>query len=640
MCKCFNKYFGYLKKQQGFSLIELSVVISVAAAATVGVLSWTQPTISTNSTKAIETRHKMQEVQKSIEAFRVRTKRLPCPADPLMRSDSTRSSIGTDYITPTATSHDYYINNFGMEDLDTTQSSVNGVDTRGVDCPVSVGAIPVFSLGLDESYMHDAWGRRMTYHVAPTLCGADTGVPGSPTATDISISQSIGCTDNDYKNKTGNITVTNGSTTLTTSSAFVLVSHGANGAGAFLPSGTKLAASGNANEAENSNGDTTYIKADQNATFDDIVIFATRNQIESQVNRKNIKNISVTDCETNSQVLKNITLTEAAAMTSVNSYTQHSGAKNTGDQILLGILKNTQNICISYYGASAATINGKTWSGAQCPGNNNPGSNGSTYLTTDGSCLCDSGLWDGNCTTTFTPKSISGLQLWIDANDSTTLFTDLACMDGSPANNASIKCWKDKSGNTNNAIGINAPIYKTNSMNGKAIIRFDGQNLLVGTSLLNSINTGNVTVFIVAKNSDIGNSVLVGVPDISEVRFNIHLPWSDENIYWDFGYMVGGGGGRIFNYWGGYEGTTYVWTFNAAYGSGVGSQNIWRNGTRIQSNTTSKNPSYGTTYGLSLGGKTGAYFSGDLAEITIYNTALSDTERQNIETYLKTKWGI
>ena len=50
------------------------------------------------------------------------------------------------------------------------------------------------------------------------------------------------------------------------------------------------------------------------------------------------------------------------------------------------------------------------------------------------------------------PTDIAGLQLWLDASDSTTLFTDsagttLATADGDP-----IGCWKDKSGNGNNVI--------------------------------------------------------------------------------------------------------------------------------------------------------------------------------------------
>ena len=57
-------YFS--KRRKGFSLVELSVIMSVAAAAIVGFLSWTQPPISTNAIKAVQTRTKLIEIQKSV----------------------------------------------------------------------------------------------------------------------------------------------------------------------------------------------------------------------------------------------------------------------------------------------------------------------------------------------------------------------------------------------------------------------------------------------------------------------------------------------------------------------------------------------------------------------------------------------
>lgn len=50
-----------------------------------------------------------------------------------------------------------------------------------------------------------------------------------------------------------------------------------------------------------------------------------------------------------------------------------------------------------------------------------------------------------------------------------------------------------------------------------------------------------------------------------------------------------------------------------------------------------------TNDGIMIGGRTGTpalWLDGDIAEILIYDTALSDTDREAVEQYLGEKWGI
>lgn len=70
--------------------------------------------------------------------------------------------------------------------------------------------------------------------------------------------------------------------------------------------------------------------------------------------------------------------------------------------------------------------------------------------------------------TGFNPKSISGLKLWLDATDSTTI----------TLNGSSVSEWRDKSGNAfhfSQSTSNNQPSY-TGTINGKSAIAFDGTN--------------------------------------------------------------------------------------------------------------------------------------------------------------------
>lgn len=656
MKKLFFRLKLLLKPNRGFSLVELSVVISVAASATVGMLAWTQPTSATNALKSAETTKRMQEIQKAIENFRVLNKRLPCPADPLMRNDNTRAPLGTNYLIPTGASTNSYKNDYGMEDLYTSEAS--GLITPGVNCPISVGAVPVFSLGLDESYITDGWGRLFTYHVSPSLCGIDTY-----TTADLAnaATEKVGCTEKDYRNKTGTIFVDNYAATvsLTKSAAFTLVSHGVNGFGAFLPSGVKLPASADAKEVENSDGDTSYVKNIQTTVFDDIVVFETKNYLESLSNRKSVKHLTVEQCQANSQALSKVTLTEVAAMKAMTSYQQNtidaSAIQNTGDKALLGILKATQTICVSYYGAAPATINGKTWSGAQCPGNRNPHPDAtpfvSTYTAATDSCVCASGLWDGNCgpVVTFVPTDVTTLQIWLDASDSSKMSTGNCTTSVIPTNGQTIGCWKDKSGNGRDF--WSGATYSTGIQNSKSILVHTAPDWCSGTGISGNlgITSGGWTAI------NMFNVVRVGTSGpISGGGRLISLGTNNDgncNLSNNNGFnMMMTGSGELFqfcqatNVLSGAALTLAPGSTFAVYsliGDG-GLLKVYKNGVQVGSSVgAGAGPYSPTKLVLGYSVEQGCWrTSFDEAEFLLYSKSLSLTERQNIENYLISKWAI
>lgn len=74
----------------------------------------------------------------------------------------------------------------------------------------------------------------------------------------------------------------------------------------------------------------------------------------------------------------------------------------------------------------------------------------------------------------FEPDNLSNLVLWLDAKDSSSIFTNSNCT-GSVSNGSSVGCWLDKSGNSNNAsISIGSSMSTFNDVLNSASINFDG----------------------------------------------------------------------------------------------------------------------------------------------------------------------
>lgn len=615
------------KKQEGFSLIELSVVISIAAASTVGFLSWTQPENITDSKKAIETRKKMDTIENAIGAFRVEQNRLPCPADPYMRIDNTHSGVITNH----------YASDFGSEDLDKTQTTVNGVLTLGIDCPTSQGAVPVQSLGLSSDYINDAWGRRFTYAVSPKLCGADGGTtPGAGLSA--TKSQEIGCNQRDYENNAGNITITDGSANITTSAAYVIISHGSDGDGAFLPSGTALAASGDASEAENSDNDAvtafTFVKKTKNTTYDDITSFKTKIQLERLTSKSNVKQVTVQECEANSQALRNIVIANADAMsTNILDYDHSSGLYNTGEQVGLGLMMALQSICVNYYGYKAATIKNQTWSGAQCPGNTTANS---TYSSKNNACTCSSKLWDGSCTIDWLAVGdlpvTSNLTIWLDADTPETIFDDSACTDPA-AYGEGIGCWKDKSTNNYSITSVNEPDYVSKGINSKDSISFVPANADHFNTLpnLSALTAGEMFVAFKKNENVASTGINAGMWSFGTHIWAGSIPWYNGLIYDDFGTNVR----KDF--------ITYRQNLmsNSLYNS-TSISGEWQNRLNgIQLSSTRTNTvSFRSTPLLGKSHHGHLYFNGNIGEVLLYNTKLSTTNRQLVHKYLGDKWNI
>lgn len=240
------------------------------------------------------------------------------------------------------------------------------------------------------------------------------------------------------------------------------------------------------------------------------------------------------------------------------------------------------------------------------------------YVITDGSSvLADD---NGNPITydvpspSFQPTDIAGCKLWLDAGQGITL------------NGSNVSGWADQSGNGNDATqgaAISQPLLVDNALNGYPVIRFDGSNdILYNTSF--NLNQPN-TIFIVYK--WLGDGV-------GAVIFN---DWNNNITSWR-----GGAGGYTINYYAGLVvsslniGTSNVFNSYTVTFNGANSKS-WNNGGAFYDGNAGTNAWSGFSLCGASAGYNGNY---EIPEVIIYDTTLSDIERQQVEQYLNLKYAI
>jgi hypothetical protein len=170
-------------------------------------------------------------------------------------------------------------------------------------------------------------------------------------------------------------------------------------------------------------------------------------------------------------------------------------------------------------------------------------------------------------------------------------------------------------------------------------ITFDGSNDYI-TLTTSQIPTSQITIeFICTNNGSSNNTSIIAGGAGGNQDFNIHLPWGDGNVYWDFGRPFT----RI------YKGTTsaertgvHHWVFTKNPTTGIMNiyldGNLWHTG----SGNTSTLP---TLTSISLGrydnGSTRAYYYNGYIPVTkIYNRELSASEISQHYYSYKTRFGL
>jgi hypothetical protein len=236
--------------------------------------------------------------------------------------------------------------------------------------------------------------------------------------------------------------------------------------------------------------------------------------------------------------------------------------------------------------------------------------------------------------TNYYALSISGCALWLDAADPAG--TGIA-----PANGSIISSWIDKSGTGNNGTSYGNPTFVTSAFNGKPSISFNGSTQRFVGAITNTGNT--VSVFaVVSMNSggQWGRICSLAVTNnydggVSSLYF-IPLIRSSTNQSIQSGRYQGSGNVNV-----GPVAITYNVPFQAASIVNGTTNILYLNGTSAGSGSSTGNFGY-TAYGIGAQPSDfqPEYFQGFISEIIIYNTALTTTQRQQIEGYLAWKWGL
>jgi len=207
-----------------------------------------------------------------------------------------------------------------------------------------------------------------------------------------------------------------------------------------------------------------------------------------------------------------------------------------------------------------------------------------------------------------------------------------------------INTWIDQSGNSNDSVQNNAsyqPHWVGNSLNGKPVLRFDGIDDQLASA--NSLGSNNFTVFAVAKTSNTHEVDGESTSGISGAGGQRYL----------FGALFPGGAGVSMGTNGisVYEHYPESITALAVYDGSVGSDfsivtteytarqpQIFLNGIPVRTGLLSALATVNAP--TQIGSGSYGAFGGDVAEVLIYNAALTDSDRLLVEKYLNEKYGL
>lgn len=209
---------------------------------------------------------------------------------------------------------------------------------------------------------------------------------------------------------------------------------------------------------------------------------------------------------------------------------------------------------------------------------------------------------------------LAGLCLWLKADAGVT-------KDGGNY----VSSWADYSGKGLTAYQLNSskkPLWVTNAIKGKPTLRFDGADDSITTHDFVSCNMRNFTLSFIIKPSGLSdfNQALGAMNDWGQFYFHgsangtIYAgPESDSRIVTSSGTLQ--------------NNTVQLFTYKYSNGTAV----LYKNGVQVATAYSLKTP-YAWT-GFTLGN-----IKGDLPEVILYNTTLSDTDRNTVETYLRNKY--
>ncbi len=221
--------------------------------------------------------------------------------------------------------------------------------------------------------------------------------------------------------------------------------------------------------------------------------------------------------------------------------------------------------------------------------------------------------------TLFTPADLSGLALWLKADTGLSLIGN------------AVNQWSDQSSNGSSATQNNNTLQPTRvypaELCGKPALHFDGVDDLLNGVPIPGIGTSSLSLFIVAKPSTVsGNRTIFSIGDV-----NAFFMWHAGATLQlrNAGQILYGGNSVAQDYY----------LYAAKKNLGVG-DTLYRNGVSVDEAGPTFALPFIDTAKYQLGKLAAVFqnFSGEIAEVILYNTALNPSTQQQVENYLYNKY--
>lgn len=253
-----DKLLAHMKinLKNGFTLIELTMVLMIIGLLLAGLI----PTLSAQveAQRINETRKQLEEIKEALIGFAISKGRLPCPADsttPTGMANASGVYSGTEYKDP----------------LGFCAKLTGSGNTR------AWGVVPWATLGVGET---DAWGRRFSYRVTNSFAditdgAAANGASAPPCATSLpasGVSFQL-CSGGNF-----NVLTKTSGNEIAKYIPILIISHGKNGLGAYMPNGAQIPPASSGDELSNSDIlYMDYVSHDPTPSFDDLVVWLSPN---------------------------------------------------------------------------------------------------------------------------------------------------------------------------------------------------------------------------------------------------------------------------------------------------------------------------------------------------------------------------
>ncbi len=225
------------------------------------------------------------------------------------------------------------------------------------------------------------------------------------------------------------------------------------------------------------------------------------------------------------------------------------------------------------------------------------------------------------------PTNIATCQLWLDASDVNTLILNT---------NNQVRTWLDKSGTSNDATNVNAngvsntpytnsnPNFSALAYGGQRTLSFYGTNRLnidltritnstfsiVSVTMLDPTVTANNDFFIGTPFNNVDNTLHVGYRNATQYTFALYA--DDLNVT-----------------------TPGAIPVITSHIHSPGSKAIYSNGALAG---TGGSANLGVVLQGNIGRGNGGNYHGDIAEVIVYKTNLTQVQRVGVENYLANKW--